>query len=170
MASTTMKKTIKAIALVAITMSMALIILSSININYQQQEQEQHNQVDEEVNNKENAMFLPSKRSVSRFLIESKTYQQHHRRSLKPADHCHKDNEVCDLVYGKNYFTCCGNKCFDLTVDKKHCGGCHNKCKFTHDCCNGKCVDKTYDKRHCGGCNNKCLDAQFCVYGMCDYA
>lgn len=166
MVSTLMKTTIKVFTLVAITICMviATIALSSTSINYNQQD---HHHVKEEGNNAaNNVLLLPSKR-VSRFLVEN-DYNRH-GRSLKPADHCHKDYEVCDVMYGNN-FTCCGNKCFDLIVDKKHCGGCHNKCKFTHDCCNGKCVDKTYDKRHCGGCNNKCLDAQFCVYGMCDYA
>ncbi|XP_021755483.1 stigma-specific STIG1-like protein 3 [Chenopodium quinoa] len=162
MSSTTMKTTIKAIVVVAITMTMALIALSSFNNNYSQQE----HHVDEEQDNNNNAGFLPSKR-VSRFLVES-DYNRH-GRSLKPADHCHKDYEVCDVMYGKN-FTCCGNKCFDLTIDQKNCGACHNKCKFTHECCDGKCVDKTYDKRHCGRCNNKCLAGQLCVYGLCDYA
>ncbi|XP_057249756.1 stigma-specific STIG1-like protein 3 [Beta vulgaris subsp. vulgaris] len=158
--ASTITTTIKAFALIAITMAMALIALSSISTSYNQLE----HHVEEEGNN---ALLLPSKR-ISRFLGESNNFY-HHGRSLKPADHCHKDNEVCDINYGKN-FTCCGNKCFDLTIDKKHCGDCHNKCKFTYDCCNGKCVDKTYDKRHCGRCNNKCLVGQSCVYGMCDYA
>ncbi|KMS96241.1 hypothetical protein BVRB_000510 [Beta vulgaris subsp. vulgaris] len=164
MASTTMKTTIKAFALVAITMAMALIALSSISVTNKKHEQYH---IKEEGNNNNNALLPPSKK-ISRFLVENDNYQQH-GRSLKPADHCHKDNEVCDVMYGKN-FTCCGNKCFDLTIDKKHCGACHNKCKFTYDCCNGKCVDKNFDKRHCGRCNNKCLVGQYCVYGMCDYA
>ncbi|KAJ8429137.1 hypothetical protein Cgig2_016420 [Carnegiea gigantea] len=112
-------------------------------------------------------VLLPSKR-VSRFLTQT-TNQHQHGRSLRPADHCHKDYEVCYLEYGVNS-TCCGNKCFDLSTNKQHCGACHNKCKYTYSCCNGQCVDLAYDKRHCGSCNNKCLYGQYCIYGMCDYA
>ncbi|XP_021852718.2 stigma-specific STIG1-like protein 3 [Spinacia oleracea] len=174
MSTTMIRNTIKALALIAITMLM-VIAISSINVSYQQQQQH-HEQISARVaeednnnNNDDNVLLLPSKR-VSRFLSENNDDDfQLHGRSLKPADHCHKDYEVCDIRYGNNY-TCCGNKCFDLTTDKKHCGGCHSKCKFTHECCNGKCIDKTYDKRHCGSCNNKCLAGQYCVYGMCDYA
>ena len=114
-----------------------------------------------------NQVLLPSKR-VSRFLTQT-TNQHQHGRSLRPADHCHKDYEVCYLQYGVNS-TCCGNKCFDLSTNKQHCGACHNKCKYTYSCCNGQCVDLAYDKRHCGSCSNKCLKGQYCIYGMCDYA
>ncbi|XP_021755482.1 stigma-specific STIG1-like protein 3 [Chenopodium quinoa] len=167
------RRTIKAIALVAITLAM-VVAISSINFSNQQHEQNfarDSGYVDDQVEEQaeDDHLLLPSKR-VSRFLGEGNIDDfQLHGRILKPADHCHKDYEVCDIGYGKD-FTCCGNKCFDLTIDKKHCGSCHNKCKFTHDCCDGKCVDKTYDKRHCGRCNYKCKEGQYCVYGMCDYA
>ncbi|XP_021755485.1 stigma-specific STIG1-like protein 3 [Chenopodium quinoa] len=156
MSSRMMKTVVKAFALIAITMLIVTIAFNSISIKYEQQ--------DHPNGEKDNIAF-PSRR-VSRFLAES-DYNRH-GRSLKPADHCHKDYAVCDAMYGKN-FTCCGNKCFDLTINK-NCGACHNKCKFTDECCDGKCVDKTYDKRHCGRCNNKCLPGQLCVYGLCDYA
>ncbi|XP_021755484.1 stigma-specific STIG1-like protein 3 [Chenopodium quinoa] len=162
MSSRMMMKAVKAFALIAITMVMATIAFNSISIKYDHQDY--HPNPNEEEENI--SQLLPSKR-VSRFLAESD--YNHHGRSLKPADHCHKDYEVCDIKYGMN-FTCCGNKCFDLTIDQKNCGGCHSKCKFTNECCDGKCVDKTYDKRHCGKCNQKCLAGQLCVYGLCDYA
>ncbi|KAL2944681.1 Stigma-specific STIG1-like protein 3 [Bienertia sinuspersici] len=161
--STIIQKIIKALALIAITMAIAIAISSTYN--NQQLDSTQNIEDDIEVERNDTLLVLPSKR-VSRFLTEN---YDHHGRSLKPADHCHKDNEVCDSRYGKN-FHCCGNKCFDLSIDKKHCGSCKNKCKFTYDCCNGQCVEKAYDKRHCGKCNNKCLKGQYCVYGMCDYA
>lgn len=161
MASTLKITVIKAFALITITIAISIIALSSINVIQQNHHETLHQAT--------RPVVVPSKRPVSRFLAEHNKDYLHHGRSLKPADHCHKDYEVCDIMYGKNY-TCCGNKCFDLTIDKNNCGACHKKCKFTYDCCDGKCVDKAYDKRHCGRCNNKCLIGQYCVYGMCDYA
>ncbi|KAL2944683.1 Stigma-specific STIG1-like protein 3 [Bienertia sinuspersici] len=136
--STIIQKIIKALALIAITMAIAIAISSTYN--NQQLDSTQNIEDDIEVERNDTLLVLPSKR-VS--------------RSLKPADHCHKDNEVCDSRYGKN-FHCCGNKCFDLSIDKKHCEVAK--------------TSATYDKRHCGKCNNKCLKGQYCVYGMCDYA
>ena len=160
-----MKKMLKATFLIAIAMAMVIALISTVTTtSYQQYEQTRvisHN-IGEDSSP---TTSLPLKR-ISRFLAEN---NQHQRRSLRPADHCHKDYGVCYLEYGVNS-TCCGNKCFDLTIDKKHCGACHNKCKYTYSCCNGQCVDLAYDKRHCGSCNSKCLKGKYCIYGMCDYA
>ncbi|KAK9689225.1 hypothetical protein RND81_09G044400 [Saponaria officinalis] len=113
-------------------------------------------------------MKLSRPRRVSRFLVE---YDYQNKRSNpKAADHCHKDNEMCNhLVYGKNS-TCCNNKCMDLMEDKNNCGACKNKGKFTQQCCGRQCVDLCYDQRNCGSCNNKFLIGQYPIYGMCDYA
>ncbi|XP_057767351.1 stigma-specific STIG1-like protein 2 [Salvia miltiorrhiza] len=99
---------------------------------------------------------------VSRFLQEK-------GKNPRAADHCHKDNDVCNntLEDGRNA-TCCNNKCLDLQYDDKNCGACKKKCAFTETCCRGECVMLAYDKRHCGTCNKKC--AKFCLYGMCSYA
>lgn len=107
----------------------------------------------------EDVLVMPFKRA-SRFLAEE--------RNPRAADHCHKDNEVCTLQ-GTNS-TCCNNKCMDLSTDKKNCGACKKKCKYTETCCRGECVDITYDKRHCGECNNACSPGGYCIYGLCDYA
>ncbi|KAL1563584.1 stigma-specific STIG1-like protein 2 [Salvia divinorum] len=88
---------------------------------------------------------------VSRFL-------QKKERNPRAADHCHKDNDVCNntLEDGRNA-TCCNNKCFDLQYDNKNCGSCKKKCTFTETCCRGECVLLAYDKRRCSACNNKCM-------------
>ena len=104
-------------------------------------------------------LVMPLKR-VNRFLGEEK--------NPRAADHCHKDNQVCNLQ-GTNS-TCCNNKCMDLSTDKNNCGACKNKCKYTETCCRGECVDVTYDKRHCGECNNACSPGGYCIYALCDYA
>ncbi|KAF5730533.1 hypothetical protein HS088_TW19G00124 [Tripterygium wilfordii] len=114
---------------------------------------------------------LPSSSSkrVSRFLAENKG------KNPRAADHCHKDNQVCqvqDELDYNNYrnATCCNNKCVDLGYDDQNCGACKKKCKFTQACCRGECVYLSLDKRHCGGCHNRCPLREFCVYGMCEYA
>ena len=114
-----------------------------------------------EAKNTHKLPLMASKR-VSRFLAEQK--------NPRAADHCNKDNEICQyLVQGKNS-TCCNNKCMDLRNDDHNCGACKNKCEYTETCCRGECVDLAYDKRHCGYCNNRCKPGLFCLYGMCDYA
>ncbi|KAG8367744.1 hypothetical protein BUALT_Bualt16G0104700 [Buddleja alternifolia] len=107
---------------------------------------------------------VSEKRIISRFL-------QQKERNPRAADHCHKDNDVCNytLDNGRNA-TCCNNKCMDLEYDNKNCGACKKKCAFTETCCRGECVNLAYDKRHCGICNNKCMDKGYCIYGICDYA
>lgn len=109
---------------------------------------------------KEVLKLMPSKR-LSRFLAEEK--------NPRAADHCNKDNEICNILGGKNQ-TCCNNKCLDLSTDDKNCGACKNKCHFSETCCRGQCVNLSYDKRHCGKCNNRCEKGEYCVYGMCHYA
>lgn len=106
----------------------------------------------------------PSKR-LSRFLAETKP------RNPRAADHCNKDNEICNnyLIEGRNS-TCCNNKCMDLGYDNHNCGACKKKCLVTESCCRGQCVNLSYDKRHCGFCNNRCMPGGLCIYGICDYA
>ncbi|PWA45802.1 stigma-specific protein Stig1 [Artemisia annua] len=45
-----------------------------------------------------------------------------------------------------------------------------NKHATGYICCKGKCVNVMKDKRHCGGCGNRCKKGNTCVYGMCSYA
>lgn len=102
---------------------------------------------------------------VSRFL-------QDKEKNPRAADHCRKDNDVCNLTLdgGSRNATCCNNKCMDLEYDDKNCGACKKKCEFTETCCGGECVTLAFDKRHCGGCGNKCANKKYCMYGFCDYA
>ncbi|KAK9057167.1 hypothetical protein SSX86_024534 [Deinandra increscens subsp. villosa] len=98
---------------------------------------------------------------VNRFLAEN--------NNPRSADHCKKDDNICYMLEGKNW-TCCNNKCMDLSEDKHNCGACKNKCKFTSSCCRLECVNVAYDKRHCGSCGNKCMPGGYCIYGLCNYA
>ncbi|XP_009767934.1 stigma-specific STIG1-like protein 2 [Nicotiana sylvestris] len=102
------------------------------------------------------------KRRTSRFLAEKE-------RNPRAADHCHKDNEICNVLEGRNS-TCCNKKCINLGYDDHHCGACKRKCRFTETCCRGECVNLSFDKRHCGYCNSRCMPGGYCFYGMCDYA
>ena len=107
---------------------------------------------------------LSTKLRTSRFLAENV-------KNPRAADHCRKDNEVCDLMNNNGTtYHCCNNKCIDLSSDKHNCGACKNKCPYTHECCRGECVLLSLDKRHCGACNKRCPKGEFCVYGMCNYA
>ncbi|XP_074318227.1 uncharacterized protein LOC141655023 [Silene latifolia] len=152
----------KKIMFLMITIAMVMVIaLSSIHQLKRTTSNEQ-----EIIEKNSTTLSSPPKR-VSRFLLDSST--KNGRNNSKAADHCNKDNEVCNLAYGNNT-TCCNNKCLDLMEDKHNCGACHNKCKFTQQCCGGECVDLSYDKRHCGSCMNKCQVGQYCIYGLCDYA
>ncbi|KAG8658232.1 stigma-specific STIG1-like protein 1 [Manihot esculenta] len=118
------------------------------------------NTLSEGLTMQEENRIMPSKR-LSRFLAEEK--------NPRAADHCRKDNEICNLLGGKNQ-TCCNNKCMDLSEDRNNCGACKNKCHFSQTCCRGQCVSLSYDKRHCGSCNNRCEKGEYCVYGLCHYA
>ncbi|KAL3841086.1 hypothetical protein ACJIZ3_025677 [Penstemon smallii] len=100
---------------------------------------------------------------VSRFL-------QQKVRNPNAADHCNKDNEICNYIMEGRSTTCCNNKCIDLSNDKKNCGACKNKCAASEECCRGECVNLAYDKRHCGFCYNRCMNNGLCIYGTCDYA
>ena len=108
----------------------------------------------------EKIKLIPSKR-LSRFLADEK--------NPRAADHCLKDEERCYILEGRNY-TCCNNKCVDMTTDNNNCGACKKKCLRTQTCCRGECVYTSLDKRHCGKCNNRCEKGEYCVYGICDYA
>ncbi|WOH04176.1 hypothetical protein DCAR_0623585 [Daucus carota subsp. sativus] len=145
--------TIRVIVFVT-TMTMALTVLLTMkHLSFDESSSLHDNTAADEV------LVMPFKR-VNRFLAEE--------RNPRAADHCHKDNEVCN--YQGTNSTCCNNKCLDLSTDNKNCGACKNKCKYTDTCCRGECVDTTYDKRHCGECNNKCSPGGYCIYGLCDYA
>lgn len=146
---------LKVIFIIAITMALSI----ALTMKGISQEEATKAPFVQPLTHDENKIVLPSKR-LSRFLAQT------HPR---PADHCHKDNEICYLLGFKNS-TCCNNKCMDLGYDHHNCGACKKKCKFTETCCRGQCVDTNFDKRHCGRCNNKCEDGQYCVYGLCDYA
>ena len=78
----------------------------------------------------------------------------------------------------------CGNTCFDLQTDEKHCGACDTACEPGFTCtngvckcgeettCNGACCDgvckKTFsDKNHCGACGIVCATGEFCIGGNC---
>ncbi|KAK4392584.1 Stigma-specific STIG1-like protein 1 [Sesamum angolense] len=106
---------------------------------------------------------LVAEKRVSRFLQEKE-------KNPRAADHCHKDNEICNYILEGRNATCCNNKCIDLGYDSNNCGACKNKCAFTESCCRGQCVNLAYDKRHCGACNHRCMPGGYCIYGMCDYA
>ncbi|KAK1360840.1 stigma-specific STIG1-like protein 2 [Heracleum sosnowskyi] len=141
-------------------MSMALTALLTMkHLSFDGKSSSDNIDVPSKESNDDEVLVMPFKR-VNRFLAEEK--------NPRAADHCHKDNEVCSLQ-GTNS-TCCNNKCMDLSTDKKNCGACKNKCKYTETCCRGECVDVTYDKRHCGECNNACSPGGYCIYGLCDYA
>lgn len=142
-------------------MSMALTVLLTMkHLSFNEKSSSDNIDVPSKKLNDEDVVVMPWKR-VNRFLAEEK--------NPRAADHCHKDNQVCNLQ-GTNS-TCCNNKCMDLSTDKKNCGACKNKCKYTETCCRGECVDVTYDKRHCGECNNACSSpGGYCIYGLCDYA
>ncbi|GAA0145162.1 hypothetical protein LIER_05416 [Lithospermum erythrorhizon] len=152
-----MMKVIKLVILLAITMALTISLTMK---SFEYGTQDESPGVDQALFEEENA--VPAKR-VSRFLAEEK------ERNPRAADHCHKDNEICGILEGKNS-TCCNNKCMDLENDNKNCGACKKKCKYAEICCNGECINPSYDKRHCGECNNKCGPGCYCIYGMCDYA
>ncbi|XP_050216290.2 stigma-specific STIG1-like protein 1 [Mercurialis annua] len=151
-------KLIKIIFLIAITMafSITLTMRSIGNV-----EEKHSSTLSKELETEEDNLKLKPSKRLSRFLAEEK--------NPNAADHCHKDEEKCYLLGGKNY-TCCNNKCMDLSNDDKNCGACKNKCLHTQTCCGGKCVYLSLDKRHCGACDNRCKDGDYCVFGMCNYA
>ncbi|XP_020230548.2 stigma-specific STIG1-like protein 3 [Cajanus cajan] len=152
---------LKAIFIVAITMALSIALtMKSITKEEPKPAAFVHHEPLLPPTNHQKNVLLPSKR-VNRLLAQVK--------NPNAADHCHKDNEVCNYVGAKNS-TCCNNKCIDLGYDDHNCGACKKKCKFTHTCCRGECVDIYFDKRHCGECNHRCEDGEYCVYGICGYA
>ncbi|KAL0346060.1 UNVERIFIED_CONTAM: Stigma-specific STIG1-like protein 2 [Sesamum radiatum] len=142
------------ITIVAVAMAVTLILTTKTS-------------PDEAASQPSEPAFLDKKpvaeKRVSRFLQEKE-------RNPRAADHCHKDNEICDYILEGRNATCCNNKCMDLGYDSNNCGACKKKCAFTESCCRGECVNLAYDKRHCGSCNKKCMPGGYCIYGMCDYA
>lgn len=156
---------VKIMLIMAIAMALS-ITLTMKNIVVQQEEEKPPifmSSKELHTTNKEDKvqLVLPSKR-VSRFLKEEK--------NPRAADHCHKDNEICNLIDGGKNTTCCNNKCMDLSTDKNNCGECKKKCKYTENCCRGECVYLAFDKRHCNECNHRCNTGEYCVFGMCNYA
>lgn len=82
---------------------------------------------------------------------------------------CNKSPRIC-LLSGGPRRHCCRNKCVNLLGDRRNCGKCGKKCKYSYICCRGKCVNPSMDKKHCGGCNKGCLNGGFCAFGLCNYA
>ncbi|KAJ9672176.1 hypothetical protein PVL29_025706 [Vitis rotundifolia] len=150
-------KIMKIIFMIAITMAVA-ISLSMTNIAEEEKDSLPLHRTDDS-STSSRVLEMPSKRA-SRFLAV--------QTNPRAADHCKKDNEVCDTSHGTNS-TCCNNKCVYLQTDKDNCGTCKNKCKYTQSCCRGQCVYLSMDKRHCGKCNNRCKKGDDCIFGMCDY-
>ncbi|CAL9017713.1 unnamed protein product [Prunus brigantina] len=159
-------KVIKILLIIATTMALSITLTTGTRVSHQEEEgkspftdswKEQPSADDE------NKLLLPSER-VSRFLAEEDLAA----RNLKAAFPCNK--YTCINVLPGHNFTCCNNKCVDLSVNKDNCGACKKKCKYTQSCCGGQCVDLSSDKRHCGRCNHPCNNGASCVYGLCDYA
>ncbi|EXB77049.1 hypothetical protein L484_014175 [Morus notabilis] len=116
-------------------------------------------------------------RGTSRFLAQ---------QNVAARMTCDKFPRVCRLKSGEGP-DCCKKKCVSVKTDRFNCGMCGYKCKYTEICCKGKCVhdasfdkrhcggcnnkckihDASFDKRHCGGCNNKCKKGHLCGYGIC---
>ncbi|KAI3810211.1 hypothetical protein L1987_19821 [Smallanthus sonchifolius] len=84
----------EALFLVIITMAIAITLTSTF--------------IDEETLIKSRPV-KPFPKWVSWFLAEN-----NHPRAV---DHCKRDDEICDILEGKNS-TCCNNKCMDLSEDK----------------------------------------------------
>ncbi|XP_059078099.1 stigma-specific STIG1-like protein 3 [Cryptomeria japonica] len=117
------------------------------------------------ISNAEGEMATPYSRRVlrSRFLT-----QQISAKSVSCSEYkdtCKKNN-----IAGKNKSMCCENRCYNLLIDRNHCGSCGAACKFGYTCCNGKCVDLAKDKKHCGSCGVSCPKKKKCNYAMCSYA
>jgi hypothetical protein len=77
----------------------------------------------------------------------------------------------------------CGDACFDLSRDPKHCGSCTRACGEDQTCrdsecacagqlkaCGSACVDTNSDEAHCGDCDKRCGDGQSCEAGVCKCA
>lgn len=76
--------------------------------------------------------------------------------------------------------TQCGQRCFDLESDPRHCGSCTNVCDSGLSCVNGECacpgemidcwdgcLDPSSDALNCGACGAICENSTFCVAGEC---
>ncbi|XP_030542872.1 stigma-specific STIG1-like protein 2 [Rhodamnia argentea] len=153
-----MASTMKVILVIALTMALSLAITMRTLVEETEEKPPLEGEDPLKMPDASAKIALPSKRS-SRFLADT--------RNPRAADHCNKDGEVCTAL-GENY-TCCNNKCVDLSYDKNNCGGCKNKCKFTYGCCGGRCTSLAYDKRNCGRCGNRCPTGDLCFYGLCNY-
>ncbi|KAK4361575.1 hypothetical protein RND71_020527 [Anisodus tanguticus] len=155
-----MMKLIKFMVVLAITMALTISLITMHNSNNPKNPEFQENG-----KHPDTPLEVPQvkRMKISRFLAQQEI------RNPRAADHCHKDNEICHVLEGRNT-TCCNNKCMNLGYDDHHCGACKRKCSFTETCCRGECVNLSYDKRHCGYCNNRCMTGGYCFYGMCDYA
>ncbi|XP_010060302.2 stigma-specific STIG1-like protein 1 [Eucalyptus grandis] len=153
-----MAPTMKVILVIALTMALSVAITMRTFVEETEEKLPFERMDAPKTSDASAEIVLPSKR-VSRFLADTP--------NPRAADHCNKDGEICSAV-GENY-TCCNNKCVDLSNDKNNCGQCKSKCKYTSSCCSGRCVDLTYDKRNCGSCGNRCPTGDFCFYGMCNY-
>lgn len=85
------------------------------------------------------------------------------------------DQSVCDEGQ-----TQCGQKCFDLQTDARHCGSCTNVCPSGLECAEGACacpaemidcwfgcLDPSSDPLNCGACGALCENSTFCEAGVC---
>lgn len=85
----------------------------------------------------------------------------------------------------------CGDGCFDLSRDPRHCGGCEEGCRQGESCVSGQCAcvgadcecrDGTVDcdpsdalacrnvrrdPLNCGGCGHECDAGDACLSGLC---
>lgn len=74
----------------------------------------------------------------------------------------------------------CGQRCFDLETDARHCGSCSNLCDAGLECVDGQCacpggmlacwsgcLDPTSDPLNCGACGALCENSTFCEEGEC---
>lgn len=99
--------------------------------------------------------------SSSRFLAQS--YNNRYRMT------CNKFPRVC-WVPGSPGPDCCKKQCVNVTKDRRNCGRCGRKCKYSEICCRGQCVNPMSNEFHCGGCFNRCKKGDTRAYGMCNCA
>jgi len=100
---------------------------------------------------------------------------------------CPEGLKVCTFSYG-SVSDVAINRCFNLSIERNHCGACDNICQgIGGECENGVCKctkpgfvpckttegtktlntcrDLNNDKNNCGACGNKCGEDQVCSQG-----
>uniref|UniRef100_A0A7N0RF90 Stigma-specific Stig1 family protein n=1 Tax=Kalanchoe fedtschenkoi TaxID=63787 RepID=A0A7N0RF90_KALFE len=144
---------------IVVTMSLALSATDSelpLSSNESDGEHDDEGEEGEEV--------LGLLRGPGRSLLSHHHHHDHHKKKT-----CNKYPRIC-WKRGSPGRACCKKKCVNVFTDRRNCGWCGHKCRFSEICCKGKCVNPKWDKRHCGGCNVKCKKGRKCEYGMCSYA